>query len=364
MQEMGSPHPFFTLPPDNTVYQMLVTIMLVTGVTLWGCKGQRGVVFVLLPFALFIYGSRFHTTASTDRWWLASPWMMRIMNSILMDDERVLEQPMVLAGLSQRLVDHSVKFIAHHAQDDRPFFLYHSFTHVHIPMFTAANMSGRSKHGRYGDNVEEMDDGVGRILNALTEHGLDQHTLIYFTSDHGGHLEARENGERVGGYNGRFKGGKCAGGTEGGIRVPGIYRWSGHIPAGVTDDTPISMLDLLPTTLHLTGLPPLSQLMPHLPQRELDGVSIGDLMTSRKQLPPRVLLHHCKGEIHALRIVQGNATYKMQLAGYKFKPGSTQCGWGLKTCCSCYDVINYSHEPTFQPPAGPLRRSPDSYQHY
>lgn len=60
---------------------------------------------------------------------------------------------------------------------------------------------------RYGDNVEEMDEGVGRILATLAVLGLEDNTLVYFASDHGGHLEAvDDNGERIGGYNGRFKG--------------------------------------------------------------------------------------------------------------------------------------------------------------
>ena len=61
--------------------------------------------------------------------------------------------------------------------------------------------------GRYGDSVEEMDESVGRVLATLAELGLEDNTLVYFTSDQGGHLEAVEDtGERIGGYNGRFKG--------------------------------------------------------------------------------------------------------------------------------------------------------------
>lgn len=60
---------------------------------------------------------------------------------------------------------------------------------------------------RYGDNVEEMDAGVGKILDALTRHNLDNNTIVYFVSDHGAHLEAiAPDGQRTGGYNGRFKG--------------------------------------------------------------------------------------------------------------------------------------------------------------
>lgn len=60
---------------------------------------------------------------------------------------------------------------------------------------------------RYGDNVEEMDEGVGRIMAALSDHNLDADTIVYFLSDHGGHLEAiADDGQRTGGHNGRFKG--------------------------------------------------------------------------------------------------------------------------------------------------------------
>lgn len=57
------------------------------------------------------------------------------------------------------------------------------------------------------------------------------------------------------------------GGAEGGIRVPGIFRWPGHIPAGVTRDTPTSLLDTLPTILELAGLPSLTELLPDMPPR-------------------------------------------------------------------------------------------------
>lgn len=80
-----------------------------------------------------------------------SPWMNQYLNGVLMHNDKVVEQPLVLEGLSQRLVDYSVKFIADHAQDQHPFFLYHSFTHVHTPLFTAPDMAGRSKHGRWAD---------------------------------------------------------------------------------------------------------------------------------------------------------------------------------------------------------------------
>lgn len=56
--------------------------------------------------------------------------------------------------------------------------------------------------------MEELDEGVGAILDTLRDLGLEDNTLVYFTSDHGGHLEAVKSGtkERIGGHNGRYKG--------------------------------------------------------------------------------------------------------------------------------------------------------------
>lgn len=67
-----------------------------------------------------------------------------------MRDGKVIEAPIQPDGLSQRLVDQSRRFIAKHAHSERPFFLFHSFPHVHTPMFSAAHMAGKSKHGRFG----------------------------------------------------------------------------------------------------------------------------------------------------------------------------------------------------------------------
>ena len=74
--------------------------------------------------------------------------MNRHLNTVLMEDGVVVQQPMVLQGLSQQLASHSAGLIARYAREERPFFLYHSFAHVHTPMFTVPQMAGRSAHGR------------------------------------------------------------------------------------------------------------------------------------------------------------------------------------------------------------------------
>lgn len=75
--------------------------------------------------------------------------MNKHLNEILMEDDVVLQQPLVLEGLSQHLASHSAGLIARYAREEQPFFLYHSFAHVHEPMFTVPQMAGKSAHGKW-----------------------------------------------------------------------------------------------------------------------------------------------------------------------------------------------------------------------
>ena len=90
-------------------------------------------------------------------------------------------------------------------QSGAPFLLVTSWIHTHVYLDVSKEFKGRSKHGIYGDAVEELDWSVGEILKHLDKIGARENTLVYFTSDHGGHLELG----RLGGYNGIFKGKPC-----------------------------------------------------------------------------------------------------------------------------------------------------------
>lgn len=338
-------HRFWIFSLDQPFYQGLlgtwissILTLIAARVLLKWQKKSAVMLWMLITLMLACFWFLFtHYRFHTAQWWQVSLWMNQHLNGILMHNDKVTEQPLVLDGLTQNLVNFSIKFIEDHANDEHPFFLYHSFAHTHTPMFTAPNMAGRSKHGRYGDNVEEMDAGVGDIMEALARFDLDQNTLVYFVSDHGGHLESVDvDGQRIGGYNGLFKGSKGQGSSEGGIRVPGIYRWKDHLPSSVSIDTPTSLLDMMPTILDLVNIPPVGDLLPHLPRKDLDGVSIADLLLHGTPPPPRVLIHHCRQAIHALRWIQDDHVYKMYLMRHKFPTGSTQCGWGTDKLCPCY----------------------------
>ncbi|KAJ6667546.1 hypothetical protein lerEdw1_016667 [Lerista edwardsae] len=88
-----------------------------------------------------------------------------------------------------------------------PFLLLLTYPQVHTALYASQAFQGKSKHGLYGDAVEEMDWSVGQILRALDQWGLSDQTLVYFTSDHGAHVEEiSSTGEVHGGYNGIYKG--------------------------------------------------------------------------------------------------------------------------------------------------------------
>ena len=133
--------------------------------------------------------------------------MMAQFNCFLMKNYEVVEQPIVLENLTMRFTDEAINFI--NANKDSPFLLYMSFAKVHTPLFTTRLFANHSAHGRYGDNVEEMDWSVGQIMAAIQELGLKENTFVYFTSDNGPHLEeVSTSGELHGGWSGIYKGGK------------------------------------------------------------------------------------------------------------------------------------------------------------
>jgi arylsulfatase A-like enzyme len=162
--------------------------------------------------------------------------------------------------LTEELTNETIAFIE--ANRERPFFAYLALTAVHIPHIPGAAFRGTSGQGPYGDWVLETDYSVGRILDAVQRLGLDERTLVIFTSDNGPSLN-------FGGSAGVLRGGK--GSTfEGGVREPFIARWPGRLPAGARSDAPVAAMDLLPTFAAYAGAA--------LPEREIDGVDVRDLL--------------------------------------------------------------------------------------
>ena len=167
--------------------------------------------------------------------------------SVDADDQRAFTR-----GFTAR----AVSFIRAH--QDEPFFLYLAHPMPHVPLYVGEENEGRTERGLYGDVIAEIDDSVGALLDTLTECGIDDNTLLIYASDNGPWLSYGDHG----GSTGPLREGK---GTtfEGGVRVPGLARFPGRIPAGLVCDEPLMTIDILPTVAGLIGAP--------LPERRIDG---------------------------------------------------------------------------------------------
>ncbi|MBI5692502.1 MAG: sulfatase [Verrucomicrobia bacterium] len=199
----------------------------------------------------------------------------------LMRDETVIETNPDQRQLTTRYTEAALDFISRHR--DRPFFLYLAHAMPHVPLFVSEKFAGKSARGLYGDVVMEIDWSVGQILGQLRRLGLDERTLVVFTSDNGPWLAYGIDG----GSAGPLREGK---GTiwEGGVRVPAIFRWPGKIPAGRRTAAVAGNIDLLPTCAQLAGA--------RLPSdRVIDGRDLGPLLTGASDRSPHAFFHYLGG---------------------------------------------------------------------
>lgn len=260
----------------------------------------------------------------------------RPTNCFLMDDFTIAQQPTNYSGLTQKLVGEARDFLRSHTAT--PFLLFLSFIHVHTAHFAGPGFRGQSRHGAYGDSVEEMDWGVGQILDALDELGLANDTLVYFTSDHGAHMEELgKHGERHGGSNGIFRGGK-GNNFEGGVRVPGLVRWPGMIAPGLEIEEPTSNMDVFPTVVRLAGAE-----MPR--DRVIDGRDLMPLLSGDAQHSEHdFLFHYCNAYLNAVRWRNGSSVWKAFYFTPKFRPAGAN-GCFDKHVCFCHGHYVTRHDP-------------------
>jgi arylsulfatase A-like enzyme len=207
-------------------------------------------------------------------------------NVPLMRGEAVVERPADQRTITRRYTEEAVRFIRANAA--RPFFLYLAHTMPHPPLFASPGFAGRSPRGLYGDVVEEIDWSVGQVLDTLRELGLDERTLVLFSSDNGPWSIFDEQS----GSTGPLRGAKGAT-FEGGMRVPAIFRWPGTIPPGVVADLGAT-LDLLPTLAGLAGAAAPAD-------RMLDGYDLAPVLRGQGRSPRQDVFFYRGPRLHALR---------------------------------------------------------------
>ncbi len=206
------------------------------------------------------------------------------------------------AHMTDYLSDQAVEAIR--ANKDRPFFLYLAYNAPHTPLqalqadYDALPQIKDHTLRVYAAMIAQLDRGIGRVLAELKAQGLDENTLVIFTSDNGGaHYVGLD------GLNAPYSGWKATF-YEGGIRVPFFMRWPGVLPAGATYAAPISHFDIFATAAGAAGAP--------LPtDRIIDGVDVVPFITGAAMGQPHQILFWRSGPYVVVR--QGD--WKLQVEG-------------------------------------------------
>jgi arylsulfatase A-like enzyme len=218
---------------------------------------------------------------------LRSPENFVLLNPIWRTGVAVCEDEYLTDAFSRE----ALGFINDHSRE--PFFLYLPYTAPHTPLQTTARYFERfpdidDEHRRvYAAMVSALDDGIGRILATLDAHGLTDDTLVIFTNDNGGALPTRAS------RNAPLLGGKHYL-LEGGIRVPMVIRWPGHVPAAAVYRQPVISLDLFTTILAAAGVAPPSD-------RSIDGIDLVPYVDGSRTADPHEFLFWRFGDQRAVR---------------------------------------------------------------
>lgn len=224
----------------------------------------------------------------------------------LLKNETVIEMDPNADFLTKRITEHAVKFI--NENKNQPFFLYVPHPLPHVPLHVAPEfmkdvsddlkgalekeqkINYHLREKLFRQSIAEIDWSVGQILDTLKKNGLDEKTLVIFTSDNGA---GRYKVKPMLNHSGPLSGMK---GTtlEGGMRVPTVIRWPGKIPAGKDNGELMTAMDLLPTFAKLAGA--------EVPtDRVIDGKDISAVLMKHEKSPHEVFFYHKVNELQAVR---------------------------------------------------------------
>jgi arylsulfatase len=206
----------------------------------------------------------------------------------LYENETVIDTLLDQTQLTTQITERSVDFI--NRNKEKPFFLYVPHPQPHVPLFVSDKFKGKSDRGLYGDVIMEIDWSVGQIMEALKTNGLEENTIVIFTSDNGPWLAY---GNHAGSALPLREGKGTA--WEGGQREPFIMKYPNKLEAGKVLDTPVMAIDILPTIAEITNA--------ELPLKTIDGKSVWKVLTGEsKESPQEAYFFYYKvNELHGVR---------------------------------------------------------------
>jgi arylsulfatase A-like enzyme len=214
--------------------------------------------------------------------------------------------------LTELITERAIGYIRDAARDDKPFFGYVAYNAPHYPMHAPEKYRARFSHlpwdkQIYAAMMSAVDDGVGAILDELERQGRLDDTIIVFTSDNG---PSRETRNCLDGTMDPYYGGLATGLKghkfslfDGGIRVPGLVRWTRGLPAGTVCDEPVGSFDVAPTVLRACGV--------GIDGLELDGADMRGILAGEAR--PERELHWELGGQNAIRRGRWKLVLKGQL---------------------------------------------------
>ncbi len=201
------------------------------------------------------------------------------------------ETPIKVTGyFTDQITDHAIDFVERN--QNQPFFLYLAYNAPHYPLEAPFDLVKKYRHPKrfyddglfaiYAAMVEQLDTGIGRVMATLDRLSLAENTLVIFCSDNGPSAEWNSYGLAGANIsNGPLREHKFSH-HEGGVRVPFIARWPGHIPAAATQTGPAITMDIMPTILEAAKISPSAD-------NEVHGKSMLPLLSGQPEESERTL---------------------------------------------------------------------------
>ena len=209
--------------------------------------------------------------------------------------ERVTKQDQAM--LTTWYTEHAVSFIERNK--DNPFLLYVPQSMPHVPIFASEKFKGKSGTGLYGDVMMEIDWSTGEIMKALNKAGLDDNTLVFFSSDNGPWTVYGNHAGKT-----PYREAKATG-FDGGTRSACIMRYPGKIKAGTISKQAWCTVDMMPTLATLAGA--------RLPNNPVDGRNVWDIITGKPGAKnPHDYYPFCTGPVFE-GVLSGDGHWKLHL---------------------------------------------------